>query len=241
MRALAGTPFLWFLDLHDGQAYTEAYNLKNAVSDDNACPGIAREPEGVPALNPFDLSVPNDRCRYVDSNPADTVLVLRERVLASIGVTPWSYMTLHLRRGDATQDCDTSINRVASYLDCSIPTAGVLPEGPTYLLIFTDETSSAYLDHLKSTVEGVRRVDGVSRVLPVLGDALVTTVLHDAIAAGELSVPTDNYFNFEVGKAIQATSTLPMRQRRGFDCKDCYDGIPCSRRATDLITTCDSE
>ena len=159
-------------------------------------------------------------CHLVDNSFPAAVYTVRDRVLATLGLTPGSYMTLHLRRGDGVGTCDTSIGRVIQYLDCSMPKPDLLPEEPMHLLIFTDETDSGYLNELLNRIGRLRLVDGVKRVVPVHGDRWVDSIMHDAVH--ELRIPTDNYFNYEVGIAIQIATLLPMELRRHVNCPPCY-------------------
>jgi len=212
-KQIAGIPFVWYLDA--SHPYTSVKRwLVNAAS--SICPGTTAR-----ACAPGTYcSTSPAGCSYATMSTSAASIIVRDRVLTSLGLTARSYMTLHIRRGDAKDACNTDISVVAAYLDCSIPASSLLPAQPMKLLIFTDETDRHYLDQLMRRIKDLRSVHGMNLVVPVHADPLILNVLHHM--QSELHVPTDNYFVYLVGTAVQDESLLPMERRRGYNCQRCY-------------------
>merc|ERR1712060_771474 len=118
-----------------------------------------------------------------------------------------SFVTLHLRRGEVKGECDTRLDTVVRYVNCS--RTGGLP-----LVVFTDERDTEYLHALFVELSAVMSDSPVYH-----GDALLDPLV---------ATYRDNFLAYTVAGAVQhqAAGWLVKRhkQQEGW-CNPCDDAF----------------
>lgn len=207
-----GQSFLWQLSWH---TYTQPVNYE-AMKDLR----VSARQLGVRLWDP---NAPPIRISW-----SSTVLQMRESFFARHGFDAGRFITLHVRRGDAIDECNTSAAHVANYVACVLDNEG-RRESAEPLLLFTDEEDSGYLQQLQDLLSRLTVHDVIGSPRRVVhGDALLQLMLADASEsrhdAGDLS--SDNYLVFAVGRAVQeaAASAIEIRSKYHTgsqrDCRD---------------------
>ena len=128
---------------------------------------------------------------------------------------------LHIRRGDAIDDCDTSVERMAEYFKCSLDDTGSLGRNIT-LLMTTDEDDSEYREEILSLINDNDRYPHVS-ILD--SDKMVKSIMTNAVESHLISKDMlNNYFVFDVEHLLQDWSSSLMDfhlVRRRSMCTNC--------------------
>ena len=128
---------------------------------------------------------------------------------------------LHIRRGDAIDDCDTSVERMEEYFKCSLDDTEVLGRNIT-LLMTSDEDDSEYRDEILSLINDDDRYQHVS-ILD--SDKIVKSIMKDAVESNLIAKDMlNNYFVFDVEYLLQDWSSTLMDfhlVRRRSMCTDC--------------------
>ena len=137
---------------------------------------------------------------------------LRDALLSRMALVGRSFVTLHLRRGEVKAECDTRLETVVRYVNCS--KTGGLP-----LVVFTDERDTVYLHAL------------LVELSVVLAGA---PVYHgDALLEPQIARYQDNFLMYTVAGAVQhqATGWL-VRRHKPLDgwCNHCDDAFANRRR-----------
>ena len=128
--------------------------------------------------------------------PSQLVLNTAQRVVETLGVAGphASHYTLHVRRSDTIDDCDTSVPAVVRYMQCA--------EGRWYqnstdqLLLFTDETSQTYLQELMRALSKAPRWGG--------GVVHADPLVAEQLSAGDRD---DNFLVYAVASALMKDAT----------------------------------
>ena len=148
-------------------------------------------------------------CNYVNFEPSKEVASVAERALIDVLPRGQPYSTLHIRRSDATLECDTAIVKVREYLTCMTATHPEIAEHD--LIFFTDEKDQTYLQQLKQLASGYFR-----QVLN--GEALIAKELESR----HINAAQNNYLIYEVGMYIQYSSAgVRLAMRRAMNCGRC--------------------
>mmetsp|Transcript_8187 Transcript_8187/g.15405 ORF Transcript_8187/g.15405 Transcript_8187/m.15405 type:complete len:460 (-) Transcript_8187:330-1709(-) len=125
---------------------------------------------------------------------------------------------LHLRRGDAINDCDTSVKRMRQYFACSLNMTETLGRNITMLLT-TDENN---VNYRKSVMDLINEYAHVS-ILDA--DMIVRIVVKEAANNGIISKAMENnYYIFEVESILRDWRFQLFKfhlVRRRSTCKDC--------------------
>lgn len=99
-------------------------------------------------------------CRNYVIQPSGETVRAAAKFRDILGLESRRYVTLHVRRTDAHQACDTAVEKVASYVFCSLANGGNKSFDP--IVLFTDETDPIYLkalhDKLSEAFGGLREV-----------------------------------------------------------------------------------
>ena len=123
--------------------------------------------------------------------------------------------TLHIRRGDAIQLCNTEINRVKDYLECSLKKC----DSDFPVILFTDESSETYFKNISDVLTSLNHK-------MINGEKLIKSVLETEVRNGRLSDKyINNFIQFEISLLIRYSSRYQMNQRRKENCNDCDDWI----------------
>lgn len=113
-------------------------------------------------------SYASQACVYARQPVSVAIQQLAGRFMLDHRLEPRTFLSVHLRRGDATVQCDSSVARVVAWLKCSpfwqdpIPNAsrhGRIPPSPLTLLLFTDETDASYLGDMTRALQGLQVLD----------------------------------------------------------------------------------
>jgi len=160
-------------------------------------------------------------CRSVRMTPSnhvtETARQVQQAVLQQTGCQHFGY--LHLRRGDAKNDCDTSLKKMKDYLACTFnSTASALGKLP--LLFSSDETSQSYRSSIKSLIDSVGKLRFVDL------DNLLRTTLKEQVAKGEIPASKlNNYLTFYISSQIKENAVLKLARRRKIICNECDNAI----------------
>lgn len=169
-----GSPFVWYLD---GPSF---YSL--------TMPSIDRAMKSLKAKD--GLQWPP--CKTVTLTGSEPVKEACHKVLQYFNLNDGSdYKTMHIRRGDAMADCDTSIDAVRAYAKSHILPKVTTPGAK--LVFFTDETSEEYLAALKAALADLH-------IEALHGD-------EAARAAGGSARFNDNYFLMQVQRVVNGHCT----------------------------------
>jgi len=155
-------------------------------------------------------------CQYTNSNALpDKVEVMKTRLSEKIReMSPEDSVLgiMHLRRGDAINECDTSVAKVKEMLSCSLK--GTENEGNITILLQSDEENIEYrqnIINLQNDFEHVKILDM---------DYLAKEVIKEAVASGDLHwMFNNNYYIFKVGSWVKGVKFTLARRR--MDCNDC--------------------
>lgn len=125
---------------------------------------------------------------------------------------------LHLRRGDAINDCDTSVERMRQYLNCSLNETEFLGRNIT-MLMTTDEDDLQYRQSIMALIEDYPHVSILD------ADQIVRTVVKEAAENGIISKALENnYYIFEVESILRDWGNTFFKfhlVRRRSTCPDC--------------------
>jgi hypothetical protein len=166
-------------------------------------------------------------CRYIQSHVPNHVQELMQQIMeqsilphtTSRGgdhgdnhTTTTIVGTLHIRRGDGTSKCDTRLERIQSYLECSL--AG-LSQKKIVILFSSDEIDVDYRKGVQYLVE--RQHHHAITFLDL--DALV----RQALAQEPEWRRTNNFYVYRIIRALQESPLVQfsLSQRRNIACHDC--------------------
>ena len=125
---------------------------------------------------------------------------------------------LHIRRGDAKDECDTSLIKISNYLSCSLENLEVY--GKVSVLFTSDEQNVCYRNAIQDMVEslGFHFIDLDSYVMTTVSQ--YTKTLPSDTAPSRLE---NNMFVFKVEKEMEwhVDMTFRMNQRRSMECSSC--------------------
>lgn len=121
---------------------------------------------------------------------------------------------LHLRRGDSVEGCDTSIDRMKTYLECSFENSTNL--GNFTILLGTDEKDESYIQSILALLDEFPHIQ-----MQWLDEAIERHV-ENMIAKDEtLSRLRNNFFTYAILKEIGKRADFVMEHRRDLSCPDC--------------------
>jgi hypothetical protein len=228
---------------------------------------------------PATAASPDIACNYLQPNSIPTAMQrLIDRIWVDVlesgsqtstttsrsGTAPIVGM-LHIRRTDGRSECDTSIERMKSYISCSFQTSPFLLDATNSLqsrdnsalsvivLFATDEKDSEYRQSIVSVLqEQSKLVLGTNAAVLVHVvdlDALVTRHVQEAInVTGDLApwFAKNNYYVYRIEQILRTDyASFILQQRRSMQCHDC-DPIQitptvrdCSRGSRQTFQSCD--
>jgi hypothetical protein len=123
----------------------------------------------------------------------------------------------HLRRGDGIQECNTTLAKLRSYLDCSLHGSQVL--GNITLLLGTDEQDPKYLGALQLMLE-----EGFPHVRLLNLNRLAWAYVRDSVERGVIPKRfLNNFYVFRLEDRLRRHPNIAFRlsQRRTMACNDC--------------------
>ena len=152
-----------------------------------------------------------EECDYGEVHSSPAVHAQVDAFLSRIGAAAASEVaTLHVRRGDTTDRCNTSVPAVLEYIACALPEGEVLPP---HLVLFTDETDARYLAQLLAALKTLPRWRGDV----VHGDPIVTA----RVSADSEGGAPDNYEAYTVASTLMNVAGVALAMER------CEGKAPC--------------
>lgn len=124
---------------------------------------------------------------------------------------------LHVRRGDSKVRCDTSLDKIQSFLTCSLGTLSPRNHAPVVLLFASDETDEEYRQGMGRMISSL---DTFSIQLIDL-DALVWK--HVRIASNKKPALESNYYVYAIESVLKRTYVDFVLEQRQTFCMDCQD------------------
>mmetsp|Transcript_226 Transcript_226/g.360 ORF Transcript_226/g.360 Transcript_226/m.360 type:complete len:479 (-) Transcript_226:1591-3027(-) len=161
-------------------------------------------------------------CWYIKSDsPPTQMAMLQKRVLRRIekySLKNAIFGTLHLRRGDVIDVCDTSVETMRQYFSCSLKNTETLGRNIT-LLLTSDEVDKQYRHDIMDLMKDYPHVS----ILDV--DKIVTHVVREAADHGIISKAlVNNYYTYEVENILRDKDSTFVRfhlMRRRNRCRNC--------------------
>jgi hypothetical protein len=142
-----------------------------------------------------------------------------DQVLAEIRNTNEPHAKIgsfHIRRGDAINDCNTTVPRMKEYLDCSFNGTQTKARNIT-LLWSSDERDPAYRQAIQSIVD-----QDFDHIKFIDLDALTLRKVEDSIAAGAPERRLNNHYLFRiVDYFFWNVAVFHLEQRRDISCPYC--------------------
>ena len=179
-------------------------------------------------LTTYQYFHPNQKihgCTYTNDDQVDTepthMKLLRERIKRRVhkhSLANSLYGYLHIRRGDAIDDCDTSVEEIRSFLACSLNGTEATGKNVTFVL-GSDERDTAYRESI------LRLGDDFVHVKILDGDKLTRRVCSEVVKNGLMmeEIVDNNFYIYELEKIFwkenNFTSMTLSRRRTG--CPKC--------------------
>ena len=205
-RATRGEPFVWLVDTNyfDWASQLQALILSNKAT---------RGPYVLPftqrlGLDDSQRAAAAASCHLVALGVSQMVQDAKTRFTVAMGGGSLrELIVLHVRRGDTSELCDTSVDAIERLLGCSRMRAQALSHASPRLVIFTDETKQSYVERLISRLMALYAHDGTSAVVRH-GDALLASLLGT----------DDNFVVFAAVSAIMDAAGTVLRFGFGGAC-----------------------
>jgi hypothetical protein len=151
------------------------------------------------------------------SRVVDEILLQHDLIFSSYERKNPIVGVLHLRRGDAKESCDTSPEKVKSFLECSFANTRDLANFT--LLLSTDEQDPEYINEILTLPN---KCDAVSHVKIQWLDHVIRDVTLSLIQSGRVPERLwNNYFTFFVSQRIWERTRFSLIRRRKVECHDC--------------------
>jgi len=190
----------------------------------------------LPTQSKLELGNGEEGCSYISSELPQHVRQLaqraRQHVYDDLNSTTAKVGVFHVRRGDAKHQCDTSIEEIKKYLECSF--ANTSQFGKMGLLVMSDEINTTYRSQIRDMVNEFAHVTfyDLDEVIKYL---LQYAIDFEHVPAGRMN----NFYLFSVGKSMQALADFNLEKRRMMCCPVCTNvakmlnssSTPWSRRA----------
>jgi hypothetical protein len=123
--------------------------------------------------------------------------------------------SFHIRRGDAINDCNTTLPRMKEYLDCTFNGTQAKARNIT-LLWSSDERDPAYRQAVQTIVE-----QDFDHIKLIDLDAVTLRKLEDSIGAGAPEWRLNNYYLFRIVGYFPRIAVFHLEQRRDLSCPHC--------------------
>ena len=156
----------------------------------------------LPSYHYFHQKSRKHGCRYTNDHQVDTdpthMKILRERIkrqVRSHSLKNSIYGYFHIRRGDAINDCETSVGEIQDFLSCSLNGTETINKNITFVL-GSDEGDNAYRESI------IRLADNYTHVVILDGDKLTREVAFEAAKNGLIreEIVDNNFYIYELEK-----------------------------------------
>jgi len=144
---------------------------------------------------------------HVSVGHSSSITAAADDFLRAQGLEGTEYTSIHLRRGDAVRECNTSLGRVEDALRGCRNLYPAIKDLPTVL--FTDETDEGYLAAVLSTASAQEGAPKSSRTL-ITADAWFSERLDD------------NFAVFAAGQVVKDRAVAGLTMRRRQHCGRCW-------------------
>jgi hypothetical protein len=156
-------------------------------------------------------------CDYSTDHLPDHMQIIFDQVHAEIRNANEPHAKIgyfHIRRGDAVNDCNTTVPRMKEYLGCTFNGTQAKARNIT-LLWSSDERDPAYRQAIHTIVE-----QDFDHIKLIDLDALTLRKVEDSIAAGAPEWRLNNYYLFRI-LAFPRIAVFHLEQRRTISCPHC--------------------
>lgn len=166
----------------------------------------------------FPRWVPKDDsgCQYISITTPAHVETIADSVWQEVCDDRSNVIFLHVRRGDAVDQCDTSIKKMVSYLNCTF--ANTTFFGNMTVLLATDERDPQYIDELLQMTNNM-----YPHVRMVHLDPIVERHIDSFISmGGGKEALRNNFLTFSVSNTIRwHRASVRLEQRKDTSCPSC--------------------
>ena len=197
-------PFVWEFDVHFYK--TEFYLVAKKL--------------GLSSKQILDHRKYNETCGAIDVDTTDELLGIAHLAMKELGLAySQDFVTLHLRRGDY-RNCDTDVETVMKYLNCSIE-----PGTVKQVVVLTNEKEEQYLNNLSQNFTNL--FPGMEMIFVdqfMRSKSWLDKLVHNNImkrSRGEFL--NDNCFIFSAEKVIASMARYHL-ERGHMHCKACDRG-----------------
>jgi len=158
-------------------------------------------------------------CQYVedrkDEFPEEILMIKKVLIQKLEELSPnTTFGNLHLRRGDAINQCDTQVGKVRTYLSCSLQNTEA--KGQLGLLLTSDEQDDNYRQDILDLA------NDYSHITMIDLDKMITQVIEEAVENGELDPSVqNNYFEYDIEGSLDEFYKFHLERRRTGHCDDC--------------------
>ena len=166
-------------------------------------------------------------CAYVKLEYSPTIQLMQKKLESEIRRQSATHHTnaliglLHLRRGDTTEICDTSLDKVRKYLKCSL--GGSEGIHNVTLVMISDDRDDSYRNSI------IRLADEFTDLTILDGDNITYGIIDDLTRSGHVSKSMYNVF---IAFAVEATLRKSVSEvvdfrlaRRRSKCPDCDPAV----------------
>jgi hypothetical protein len=165
-----------------------------------------------------------DGCQYKSFHHSKYVARVVDEINLRYGLNALLYEgknpnigVLHLRRGDSKESCDTSPEKVKSFLECSF--ANTRDLGNFTLLLSTDEQDQAYISEILTILDGS---GAMSHIQIKWLDGMVRNATLSLIQSGDVPQRLrNNFFVYAVSQHIWGKTRFGLIRRRNKECPEC--------------------
>jgi hypothetical protein len=171
-----------------------------------------------PYVRTFDTNI--EGCHYTpDYATSNHMKMMRKRIqdfMHSKFSDDTFYGLLQIRRGDAINDCDTTLETMKEYFACSFNGTEEIGRHIT-LLMMSDEVDPVYRQAVLDLISDYPNVSIMDL------DATVSKMVHEASVDGSIpeGMDNNNYYIFDIEQAYKGRVDFKMSKRRRDWCDDC--------------------
>jgi len=178
--------------------------------DDGSLPELIRQPNS------------KKRCTYVESqNP----LFLREQATAILTMIQEQhpaalYGGLHIRRGDAVNQCNTSLAKMAHFVPCTWDGTELTQQT---LLFYSDERDACYRTAIHQLFDSLKHVTVID-----LDEMIQQELDRVLVQNASLQKLDNNYIRFQLNNDIARQLDYVVEQERHNSCEPCVHLTSCT-------------
>lgn len=223
------TPFIWTLpgNFYHWRGILKSHTMEiennwKRLGGNHTTTDHVIDSEAADAVHEAVDTLPTRCDKSVHFEPSDhileTVRQIQQRINEETGCQRYGY--LHIRRGDTKKVCNTSPEKMKSYLGCTFSNRSLYSLGNFPVLFSSDERDRTYRNNLLEMLE----FDGHFPVLDL--DQLVEKTLQDQVASGEIpAFKVNNFLTFQIITEFAQSAVLRLSRRRKISCHECDSDV----------------